>query len=867
MRVETRTSGRLAAAVTTVALVVSGGALPSLLTAATASAATAAASAGGVAAAVAGPQLGWEGSTVVGSAVKGSKSLAIASDGSEVAVWSDEPGQRKDPATVWAAVRRPNAEAWGPAVQLAATEAATSGIRLVAGDDGTVTALWGVSPKQPDLYGDPAARLFAATLSTAGGTWSKPAELVGFKDALSVWDIDLATGPGGSYTAVWSHRPRGSAKDAPFSVATATRAADGTWSAPQTITTPAEGGSAADSRVAVDHQGTVHIAFLQTGATAGAPTVVTVVSRTAGGDWGAPVPVAEGEHMERVTIAAGRGGALAVMWEQNDGGRFDDGTVRHMTTSVRPSPTAPWGPALKVPAGKLGNVVTNSQPLVGADGDVTLVWDEPVRWNSRDGEWANEAYTSTLPAGAQAWPAPQSLSGPTGHSWSHSAMGPDGTVRALWADLEAGKLFSSARTAADGTWSRANSVPGPGWDSAARIAAGPGGTASALAGPSAGKLLATRTTDAPDLALTASTVPTTAALAGTTATSKAWTPSWQVNRPAGQWSLTLADPAGRVVRTLTQATAASTFKPVWNGRTSAGTPAPNGPLTWTLKATAVRGPEAVTLASGTLTVTGGAAVHRDHGAKAGSPDGTGDLFQTTASGSLRIAYGNRATGNFSGSSTTTGWPKGFRPVPFGDTDGDRCNDTLVRLATGEMRLYTPVCGAALKPTTKHKVLGKGWNTYDLLTSPGDVNKDGRPDLLARDPKSGGLYLYTTTGKGILAPRVRLSTTAGEYKNIIGAGDLNGDGTGDLLLVNKSGDLLRSYGLGNGTFGPRATLVPKWAGSFNAVVVPGDLTGDGHADLVARDTAGTIWRWNGTAKATFTTQTRLATGWQVYNGIR
>jgi hypothetical protein len=85
----TRAHGRLAAAVTTVALAVTGGAVTPLLTAAPATAAlpSGSPSASGIAAAV--PLLSWEGTVHAGVSHRGPKALAIASDGSEVAVWSD----------------------------------------------------------------------------------------------------------------------------------------------------------------------------------------------------------------------------------------------------------------------------------------------------------------------------------------------------------------------------------------------------------------------------------------------------------------------------------------------------------------------------------------------------------------------------------------------------------------------------------------------------------------------------------------------------------------------------------------------------------------------------------------------------------
>ncbi|MFH8800992.1 hypothetical protein ACH4F6_15560 [Streptomyces sp. NPDC017936] len=120
--------------------------------------------------------------------------------------------------------------------------------------------------------------------------------------------------------------------------------------------------------------------------------------------------------------------------------------------------------------------------------------------------------------------------------------------------------------------------------------------------------------------------------------------------------------------------------------------------------------------------------------------------------------------------------------------GQRCNDVLVRLSTGALRLYEPACGAALKPTTP----------------------------------------YTAQ--------------------------------------DTSDNLYRCIGRGNGTFGARVKLFTGWGGTCNAVVGVGDITGDGRADLVARDTAGVLYRLNGTGTGTFGARVKIGTGRQNYRDL-
>ncbi|MGW2937569.1 FG-GAP repeat domain-containing protein [Streptomyces sp. NPDC001156] len=88
-------------------------------------------------------------------------------------------------------------------------------------------------------------------------------------------------------------------------------------------------------------------------------------------------------------------------------------------------------------------------------------------------------------------------------------------------------------------------------------------------------------------------------------------------------------------------------------------------------------------------------------------------------------------------------------------------------------------------------------------------------------------------------RARNADSWKTYKKVVGAGDLNGDGIGDLVAQDKSNNLYRYFGKGNGTFAARVKIATGWGASYNGVVGVGDITGDGKADLIARDTAGNL----------------------------
>lgn len=242
----------------------------------------------------------------------------------------------------------------------------------------------------------------------------------------------------------------------------------------------------------------------------------------------------------------------------------------------------------------------------------------------------------------------------------------------------------------------------------------------------------------------------------------------------------------------------------------------------------------------------------------GKPDLLADYIGSTVA-ALRTFSGG-ATGLVEGRRVEWAAPQKVQPtqfLPFGDLDGDRCNDMLVRLVTGEVRMYTPQCGALPSEASPYKKVSSDWKLYDSVVSTGDLTGDGKADLLARSSASGYLYLYANNGQGGFAARVKVGTGWNVYKKLIGTGDLNGDGKADMLALDTSGELWRYDGTGPGVFKPRVLVFTDWGGTYRDVVGAGDLTGDGKADLVSRDTTARAWLNAGTGTGSFANREQVA----------
>ncbi|MFD3728049.1 FG-GAP-like repeat-containing protein [Streptomyces sp. NPDC058671] len=341
-----------------------------------------------------------------------------------------------------------------------------------------------------------------------------------------------------------------------------------------------------------------------------------------------------------------------------------------------------------------------------------------------------------------------------------------------------------------------------------------------------------------------------------------WKASWALSKPASIWRVTVRDRhTGNPLRSFGADETRGRIDASWDGRTAAGKPVANGTYSWHLQANSADGQGRDLSLTGTVTVTGGKPALRD---MAGN-DTQGDLLAMDTAGLVSMYRGD-GYGGLSGRYAGTGAKFATTSVlvPFGDVNGDGCADVLARVGD-QLRAYRPGCGKVVSASSPYTLIGSGWSQYDVLTSPGDANGDGFTDLIVRQASSGDMYFYAGTADHRMKSRVRIGTDWKLYRKITGVGDLNGDGRGDLLGVDASGALWRYHGTATGGVTARVKLGHGW-NIYSSLVGTGDISGDGCPDLVARETSGTLYSYLGTCRGTYSSRILIGGGWNMFKAL-
>ncbi|WP_280697304.1 VCBS repeat-containing protein [Kitasatospora sp. GP82] len=163
------------------------------------------------------------------------------------------------------------------------------------------------------------------------------------------------------------------------------------------------------------------------------------------------------------------------------------------------------------------------------------------------------------------------------------------------------------------------------------------------------------------------------------------------------------------------------------------------------------------------------------------PDGNMDFTSTLSGSAQTITVGS-------------GWEIYDMVLSPGNLAGGKESDIIARDSDGVLWLYLAYPDGRVTPRIR---IGSGWDAYTQIAGQGDLTGDGKADIVARD-KSGVLWLYKGTGdyRAPFEPRQRIGAGWNMFDKLVSIGDMDGDGKADLLARTPSGDLYFYKGTGN-----------------------------------------------------------------------
>jgi hypothetical protein len=239
-------------------------------------------------------------------------------------------------------------------------------------------------------------------------------------------------------------------------------------------------------------------------------------------------------------------------------------------------------------------------------------------------------------------------------------------------------------------------------------------------------------------------------------------------------------------------------------------------------------------------------------------DGHLDLAVANQDGFVSVLLGD-GRGNFQNAVNFAAGPSPLS-IAAGDFNGDHVMDLAVanfveKATTGQVTVLIGNGDGTFRPPVQY-----GAGVVPQAIAVGDINGDGRPDLVVANDGYGNIPgkvgVLLGLGDGTFGPVKEYGAGVNPFS--IALGDFNGDGNPDVVVTDET--QLRVEVLlndGQGGFYP-AVAYPTGQNPFSVAV--GDVNGDGALDLVVANMAdGTVSVLLGTGKGTFQTGTAYNAG--------
>ncbi|SED06171.1 VCBS repeat-containing protein [Streptomyces sp. TLI_105] len=164
-----------------------------------------------------------------------------------------------------------------------------------------------------------------------------------------------------------------------------------------------------------------------------------------------------------------------------------------------------------------------------------------------------------------------------------------------------------------------------------------------------------------------------------------------------------------------------------------------------------------------------------------------------------------------------GWGAYNKIAAGSDLTGDGRPDLVAVDGAGALWLHKATGKWDAPYAARVRLASAGFNTYNQLTAVGDVAGTVAGDVVARDT-AGVLWLFPGKGDGTFAPRVRIGGGWGVFSQLVGAGDLDNDGRPDLIAYGSGGTYVyHSTGSVTTPFSRRTTSLYAGEGTkFNSI---------------------------------------------------
>lgn len=195
----------------------------------------------------------------------------------------------------------------------------------------------------------------------------------------------------------------------------------------------------------------------------------------------------------------------------------------------------------------------------------------------------------------------------------------------------------------------------------------------------------------------------------------------------------------------------------------------------------------------------------------------------------------------------------------GDWTKDGRDDIMTIDEAGDLWLYSATPKITLIPDKTNAFnprlkIATGWGGLFNVVGVNDVTGDGNNDILAITPAgTGTLKVYPGLPNNKFGTTITIGTGWGQYGSVVPIGDLNGDGKPDLLALNKNDGSVWFYA-GTGTanasmFKARVQVPGMRINPDNVFVGVGDMTSDGIADMfemipTVNSADGKMYSWSG-----------------------